>query len=101
MPKISIFQIKIEFSDLLKGVDHVIKNPFKIVNANQNPLPYSDKQEMHIDWRPRLFNYYNYNQCTAFIYLDDANEMNGSLNIYPGTHKILKSKSKIMWKNII
>ena len=23
------------------------------------------------------------------LYLDDANEMNGSLNIYPGTHKIL------------
>ncbi len=76
--------------DLIKGVNYVIKNPFKLSSMQiRNPIPFGEKQEMHIDWRPRLFNYFNFNQCTAFIYLDDANEENGSLNIYPGTHKLL------------
>ena len=82
-------------ADLLKGVNHVIKNPFKISSMQiRNPLPFSDRQEMHIDWRPRLFEYYNYNQCTGFIYMDDADINNGSLHIYPGTHKLLGNPSE-------
>ena len=86
-------------SDLLKGVCHVINNPFKLSSMQiRNPLPYSDKQEMHIDWRPRLFEYYKYNQCTGFIYLDDANIDNGSLHIYPGTHKLLGNPNEDLIK---
>lgn len=82
-------------ADLLKGVNHVIKNPFKISSMQiRNPIPFGDRQEMHIDWRPRLFNYYNYNQCTGFIYMDDADKDNGSLHIYPGTHKLLGNPSE-------
>lgn len=81
--------------DILNGVNYVIKKPFKISSLQiRNPLPFSEQQELHIDWRPRLFNYYNYNQCTAFIYLDNANKENGSINIYPGTHKILGNPNK-------
>lgn len=81
--------------DLLKGVDHVIKNPFKFSSMQiRNPVPFGDRQEMHIDWRPRLFKYYNYNQCTGFIYLDDADINNGSLHIYPGTHKLIGNPSE-------
>ena len=80
--------------DLLKGVNYVIKKPFKFSSMQiRNPLPNSDRQELHIDWRPRVFNYYNYNQCTGFIYMNDSNEQNGSLYIYPGTHKILGNPS--------
>ena len=87
--------------DLLNGVNHVIKNPFKISSLQiRNPLPYSDEQKLHIDWRPRLFHYYNYNQCTGFIYLDDADEQNGTIHIYPGTHKKLgEPNEKFIKKN--
>lgn len=81
--------------DIILGVNSVIKKPFKLSSMQiRDPIPFGDKQDLHIDFRPRLFNYYNYNQCTAFIYLDDANISNGSLHIYPGTHKLLGEPSR-------
>lgn len=75
--------------DFLFAAAQVIKRPFKF-NAMQSrfPLPYGKAQSLHIDWRPRLFKYFNYNQITCFIYLDDATMQNGSLHVYPGTHKL-------------
>ncbi|MDC1035685.1 phytanoyl-CoA dioxygenase family protein [Alphaproteobacteria bacterium] len=81
--------------DLLNAANYIIKKPFKISSIQiRNPLPFSDAQELHIDWRPRLFNYYSYNQFTAFVYLDDADEDNGSLHVYPGTHKLTGEPSE-------
>jgi hypothetical protein len=81
--------------DLLIAADYVIKKPFKISSAQiRNPIPYGERQKLHIDFRPRQFNYFNFNQFTGFIYLDNATKQNGALQIYPGTHKILKEPSK-------
>lgn len=87
--KDKIFLKIAKLPDFLLGAAHVIKRPFKI-NAMQIrfPLPYGNAQSMHIDWRPRLFKYYNFNQITCFVYLDEANEQNGSLHVYPGTHNL-------------
>ena len=81
--------------DLLKAAHHVIKKPFKISSLQiRNPLPFGKEQNLHIDWRPRLFNYYNYNQFTGFVYLDDADENNGTINLFPGTHKLINQPNK-------
>ncbi len=81
--------------DMLLAVDHVVKKPFKFSSMQiRNPIPFGDRQPLHIDFRPRQFDYFNYNQCTAFIYLDDADIDNGALSIYPGTHKILGEPSQ-------
>lgn len=76
--------------DFLVAANHVIKRPFKF-NAMQirNPLPYSDKQPLHIDFRPRLAEYFCYPQITCFVYLDKTTKDNGALQVYPGTHKWL------------
>lgn len=82
-------------SDILLGVNYVIKKPFKFSSMQiRNPVPFGDCQSLHIDFRPRQFKYFNYNQCSAFIYLDNADKDNGALNIYPGTHKILGEPSQ-------
>ena len=81
--------------DILIGANYVIKHAFKFSSMQiRNPIPYGDKQDLHIDFRPRLFNYYNYNQCSSFVYLDNANVNNGSLHLYPGTHKLLGEPSE-------
>ena len=78
-----------QIPDILNAANYVIKKPFKISSLQiRNPFPFGNAQELHIDWRPRLFNYYNYNQFSCFIYLDDADQQNGALHVYPGTHKL-------------
>ena len=81
--------------DLLLASNHVIKKPFKLSSMQlRNPIPFGDRQSLHIDFRPRQFDYFNYNQCSAFVYLDDANINNGALHIHPSTHKILGEPSQ-------
>lgn len=93
--KSEIFFKLVSLPDLLLGVNHVIKKPFKLSSMQlRNPVPYGNRQELHIDFRPRQFNYFNYNQCSCFIYLDDADIHNGALHIYPRTQKILGQPSQ-------
>ena len=90
-----IFLKLVMLPDMLLAANYVIKKPFKFSSMQiRNPIPFGDRQSLHIDLRPRQFDYFNYNQCSAFICLDDSNIDNGALNIYPGTHKILGEPSQ-------
>ena len=81
--------------DILNAANYIINKPFKISSLQiRNPFPFNEAQELHIDWRPRLFNYYNYNQFSCFVYLDDADQQNGALHVYPGTHKLTGEPNK-------
>jgi hypothetical protein len=86
----SIFIKIAKLPDFLKAADYVIKHPFKL-NAVQlrYPQPYAKRQDLHIDWRPRLRSFYNFNQITCFVYFDDTNQENGAMHVYPGTHNLL------------
>ena len=87
--KDEIFIKMSKIPDILNAANYIIKKPFKISSLQiRNPFPFNEAQKLHIDWRPRLFNYYNYNQFSCFVYLDDADQENGAFHVYPGTHKL-------------
>ena len=81
--------------DLLLAVNHIVKKPFKLSSQQlRNPIPFGNRQALHIDFRPRQFNYFNFNQCSVFVYLDDANTDNVALHIHPRTHKMTGEPSQ-------
>lgn len=93
--KSQIFLKLVMLPDLLLASNHVIKKPFKLSSMQlRNPIAFGNRQSLHIDFRPRQFKYFNYNQCSAFVYLDDANVSNGALHIHPRSHKILGEPSQ-------
>ncbi len=84
------FRDLILIPEILSAAYEVIKSDIKVAGFNlRNPLKGSGSQKLHIDWKPRLFDADPFYGIVCFIYLDDANQENGSLRLIPGSHKKL------------
>tara|TARA_B100000579_G_scaffold33931_1_gene23736 strand:- start:3197 stop:4102 length:906 start_codon:yes stop_codon:yes gene_type:complete len=76
--------------DIVLASHEIIQDEIKLSSILfRQPKPNGDEQEIHMDWEPRLNSDESFDDVVSFLYLEDANELNGATKVIPRSHKKL------------